>query len=130
MAKSFTTISLVEIHAIVTLRSTTGCMISRIARSTAIGTQRFSEVFVSDDKTDPGWDCRSCDKLALTVTYAARFGITVSCCSVPVDVSCPDSLAAATAVLTPSEFFGADVTGFTLKSGFRSFTGATLCASI
>jgi len=58
-------------HAIVTLRSTTGWIISRIARSTATGTVRFkiAPVTVPDPKE------------GLIVTYAAKLGMTVCCWS-------------------------------------------------
>lgn len=42
MAKSFTTSSRVVMQAMVTERSTTGVIISQMARSTATGTTRFS----------------------------------------------------------------------------------------
>ena len=65
-AKSFITSSFALMHAIVTERSTTGWMISRIARSTATGTRLDS--------------CGCCWKSVselLILMYAARFGISV-----------------------------------------------------
>mmetsp|Transcript_69434 Transcript_69434/g.194180 ORF Transcript_69434/g.194180 Transcript_69434/m.194180 type:complete len:215 (-) Transcript_69434:215-859(-) len=66
MAKSFTMSSLVVMHAIVTERSTTGWMISRIARSTAMATTALS----------CGLATKS-GRCMFTVTYAPRLGITV-----------------------------------------------------
>ena len=53
IAKSFVTISFVVMHAIVTLRSTTGWMISRMALSTAIGTQRFNAAVFKAASIEP-----------------------------------------------------------------------------
>mmetsp|Transcript_366 Transcript_366/g.1282 ORF Transcript_366/g.1282 Transcript_366/m.1282 type:complete len:345 (+) Transcript_366:292-1326(+) len=64
VAKSLATISLVVMHAMVTLRSTTGWMISRMARSTATGATRL--------KAAP-WTPAAAE----TVMYEARFGMTV-----------------------------------------------------
>mmetsp|Transcript_19028 Transcript_19028/g.54395 ORF Transcript_19028/g.54395 Transcript_19028/m.54395 type:complete len:201 (-) Transcript_19028:1563-2165(-) len=66
VAKSFATRSLVVMHAIVTLRSTTGCIISRIARSTATGATRRIAAPLGPDAI-----------CAEIVMYDARFGITV-----------------------------------------------------
>mmetsp|Transcript_25717 Transcript_25717/g.56357 ORF Transcript_25717/g.56357 Transcript_25717/m.56357 type:complete len:359 (-) Transcript_25717:1945-3021(-) len=69
MAKSLSISSRVVTHEMVTERSTTGEMISRIARSSARGTTRLR--------------CGCCVNSAseaLTCTYEARLGITVGSC--------------------------------------------------
>ena len=59
-------LTLLVMHAMVTDRSTTGWMISLMARSTAIGTTRLSA----------GWLLKRASS-ELVLTYAPRLGITV-----------------------------------------------------
>ena len=69
IAKSLSISSRVVTHEMVTERSTTGEMISRMARSMAMGTMRLS--------------CGCCVKRVspeLITTYEARLGMTVCSC--------------------------------------------------
>mmetsp|Transcript_25005 Transcript_25005/g.87171 ORF Transcript_25005/g.87171 Transcript_25005/m.87171 type:complete len:352 (-) Transcript_25005:830-1885(-) len=108
-AKSLRISSRVVMQAMVQLRSTTGWMISRIARSTATGTRRMSCGCSTKSESD-----------AFTFTYADRFGITVS----PAPVSAPSPPAPSATTVTSGVGMDAGTSPIlTLKSGLPTSTG-------